>query len=298
MDFFTWIGFDAANFVKLFFKAALIVVLTAAMALVVKKLFRKWVGQLEARDRQDHIAFVSVIGYIAKALVYFLGFMALSGLFPSLGKVAASLLAGSGIAAVILGVAAKESAGNLVSGVLIGLFKPFRVGDLVRYLDEDVTGVIEEITIRHTIIRTFENKRLVVPNNIMNSQVIENASYKEDTVCFYLDVDVSYTSDLDRALELMGRTVRGYPGFLDVRTREQKEKGEPDVLLRVMEFKDSGIQLRAYAWAEDVAAAAQAKSDLLRRLKRAFEKEGVELSYPKRLLVTQSAQEAPEIKPR
>lgn len=289
MNFFTWMGFDPANFAKLTLHAVLIILLTVAAVVAVKKLFRKWMRRLADKDRQDQMTFLSVTGHIAQALIYLLGLIALAGLFPSLGKVAASLLAGSGIAAVILGVAAKESAGNLVSGVLIGLFKPFRVGDLVRYLDQDITGVVEEITIRHTIIRTFENKRLVVPNNIINSQVIENANYGEDTICFFLDVQVSYESDLDQAIDIMARTVRNHPDFLDARTEEQKANGDPDVLVRVMAFKDSGIQLRAYVWAGNGGAAAQAKSDLLRSLKITFEKEGVEIPYPHRTIMMKPA---------
>lgn len=291
MDLFTWLGIDPGNLVRGVLRAVVIIALTAGLTMVLRKLFRKWIRGLEGKDRQDHATFLSVSGHIAQGLVYFLGVMALADLFPSLQKVATSLLAGSGIVAVILGIAAKESAGNLVSGVLISLFKPFRVGDIVRYLDKDITGTIEEITMRHTIIRTFENKRLVVPNNIINSQVVENASYGDSTVCFFLDATVSYESDLDQAMELLAETVRSHPDFLDVRTEGQIEAGEPEVLVRALAFKESGIHIRAYVWARDGGAAARQNSELLCRLKRAFEKEGIEIPYPHRMVLVKAAHE-------
>ena len=66
----------------------------------------------------------------------------------------------------------REATANLVSGVFISLFKPFGIGDRIKLSDKQIDGVVEDISLRHTIIRTFENTRIVVPNSVLNLSLI------------------------------------------------------------------------------------------------------------------------------
>ena len=96
--------------------------------------------------------------------------------------------------AVVAGLAAQEALGSVVSGMMILAFKPFKMGDVVRYVDNDITGTVEEITLHHTAVRTFENKRVIIPNSKMNSAIIENADYADSKVCVFLTVGITYES--------------------------------------------------------------------------------------------------------
>jgi len=71
------------------------------------------------------------------------------------------MLAGAGILAVAVGFASQAALSNIISGVFVVIFKPFRVGDRLKI--NELTGVVEDITLRHTVIRDLENKRIIIP---------------------------------------------------------------------------------------------------------------------------------------
>ena len=122
----------------------------------------------------------------------------------------------------------------------------------------------------HTAVRTFENKRVIIPNSKMNSAIIENADYADSKVCVFLTVGITYESDLKKAKELLAREVRKQPAFLDIRTEQQKKDGVPDVPVVVLELADSAVVLRASLWAKDNATAFALKCAVL---------EGIKLTY-------------------
>lgn len=265
-------------------RIALILIVTLVARAVVSRLFARLRRGAETM-KPERVSLISFTRHVAEAVVYFLGGMTIMNQIPGLEKLASSLLAGSGILALGISIAAQSSLGDLISGVLMSIFKPFQVGDLVRYLDKDITGTVEEITLRHTVIRTFENKRVIIPNGVMNGQAVENATYGDLRVCFFLNAEITYESDLDKALMLMGGIVRTHPDFLDVRTPEDLRGGKPDVLVRVADFLDSGIRLRAFVWAANPGVGWQMKSDLLRSLKKAFDENGIAFAYPHREVI-------------
>ena len=168
----------------------------------------------------------------------------------------------------------------MVSGVMILAFKPFKMGDVVRYVDNDITGCVEEITLHHTAVRTFENKRVIIPNSKMNSAIIENADYADSKVCVFLTVGITYESDLKKAKELLAREVRKQPAFLDIRTEQQKKDGVPDVPVVMLELADSAVVLRASLWAKDNATAFALKCAVLEGIKLTYDAEGIDIAYP------------------
>ena len=156
--------------------AVAVLLLTLAAAGLVNRLMKKLVD----RHRKTNSSIATVLGfvrYIAVAAVYFAGGMVIVGAIPVLSSAVRTLLAPGGVIAVVAGLAAQEALGSVVSGVMILAFKPFKMGDVVRYVDNDITGCVEEITLHHTAVRTFENKRVIIPNSKMNSAIIENADY-------------------------------------------------------------------------------------------------------------------------
>ena len=176
----------------------------------------------------------------------------------------------------------------VVSGVMILLFKPFKMGDVVRYVDSDITGTVEEITLHHTAVRTVENKRVIIPNSKMNSAIIENADYADSRICVFLTVGVSYESDLKKAKELLAAEVARQPSYLDVRTEQQKHDGAPKVTVVVLELADSSVTLRASLWAKDNATAFALKCAVLEGIKQTYDREGIEIAYPHMQIVSSS----------
>ena len=163
------------------------------------------------------------------------------------------LLASGGIVAVVVGLAAQETVGNLISGFMI------------------VT----------TIIETFENTRVIIPNSQMNTSVLENISDIGTAKADFLYVSVSYDTDLEQAIRVLQETVAAHPDYVDPRSEEEKQQGADQVVVRVTDFKDSGIELRATIYSNDNGTCFTMLSDLRIAVKKRFDQEGIEMPYPK-----------------
>lgn len=252
-----------------------------------KKAEQHFARRLAESGRSDAAGMLRILRCLISAVVYILFGASILSQIPGLQTLINSLLASSGIVALVGGIAAQDTLGNMISGAMIRAFRPFQKGDTVRYVDKDITGVVEDITLRHTVIRTFENKRVLVPNGTINKEVIENANFLEDRVCNFFDVGITYESDLERALALLREEVLACPGYTDRRTEAEKKAGAPDVVVRVQSFDDSAVVIRALVWSEDFDAGTQMKSDLRRAVKARFDREGISIAYPHMVVVQQ-----------
>lgn len=203
---------------------------------------------------------------------------------PTLHSFGKTLFAGAGIAAAIIGFASQEAFSNIISGVFIVIFKPFSVGDYIKLLTSNQIGIVEDITIRHTIIKSIENRRIVIPNSVISREAILNSTIKDPRVKFNLEVVVVYESNIDRTLEIMKEEAQKHPDFIDGRTELQRRQNEPVVVAKVVALEDNGVRCRAYVWAPDNDAAFEMKCDLLKSLKDRYDQEGIQISHAQRLM--------------
>ncbi len=203
---------------------------------------------------------------------------------PGLRTIGITLFAGAGIFAAIIGFASQEAFSNIVSGIFIVIFKPFRVGDNIRIGDLH-QGTVEDITLRHTIINNFENRRIIIPNTVISGQTIINSTIEDEKVCTFIELGISYDSDLEKAIEILRDETEKHPNCIDNRNQEDKEKGIPKVVVRVLGYGDSAINLRAYAWSANSGEGFVMKCDIFESLKKRFNAQGIEIPYPHRTLV-------------
>lgn len=120
----------------------------------------------------------SFFKYLVVGLIYFVGIFAAISMIPVLKNAAYSVLASSGIIAIIGGFASKEALSQVVSGFLIEIFKPFVIGDYIKVVGQ-VEGKVKEITLRHTILEDSEGQRTFIPNTTISSSIIINTSKKD-----------------------------------------------------------------------------------------------------------------------
>ena len=220
---------------------------------------------------------VSFIVFIAATLFIFYR-------VPALHTIGKTLFAGAGIAAAVIGFASQEAFSNIISGVFIVIFKPFSVGDYIKLLSSQQIGVVEDITIRHTVIKSIENRRIVIPNSVISREAILNSSLKDPRVKFNLEVVLIYETDIQKALDIMKEESQKHPDFLDARTDADKAANVPPVVAKVVALEDNGVRCRAYVWAKDNDTAFEMKCDLLQILKERFDKEGIQISHAQRVL--------------
>src|SRR3990172_8509923 len=99
----------------------------------------------------------------------------------------------------IVGFASQQAFSNIISGIFIVIFRPFRVNDIIKVGSLDA-GMVEDITLRHTVIRSFENRRLISPNAVISEQTVLNSSIIVEKVCLFLYIGISFDSDVDKTI--------------------------------------------------------------------------------------------------
>lgn len=127
------------------------------------------------------------------------GFFSALLVIPQVRAVAGGLLASSAVLGVIIGFASQRTLGNFVAGLLIAITQPVRLGDRVTYAGED--GVIEEIGLTYTFIRTQDKARLVVPNEKLASDTIRNSTIRSRETFAEITVPVPLSADLGAAVD-------------------------------------------------------------------------------------------------
>src|SRR5690554_4627992 len=152
--------------------------------------------------------------YIVITAVYTIGLLFILLAIPSLKGIAQTALGGAGILALIAGVASQEALANLVGGVFIIAFKPFKIGDIIEVSNKSSYGTVVDITLRHTILRNPENKRIVIPNAVINKEKITNYHLADPKIRERINFDISYDSDIDLAKKIIREECENHP-FID-----------------------------------------------------------------------------------
>jgi small-conductance mechanosensitive channel len=202
---------------------------------------------------------------------------------PELKSVGVSLLASAGLLAAIVGFASQQAFSNIVSGIFIVIFKPFRVGDYIK-VGTLHFGTVEDITLRHTVIKNPENRRVIIPNAVISSETILNSTISDPKVCTFLEIGISYSSSIDKAISIIREEAKKHPNFIDNRTEADLEEGVEEIIVRVIQLADSCVLLRAYVWAESNGKAFVMKCDLFKSIKESFDQNGVEIPFPHQTL--------------
>ncbi len=226
---------------------------------------------------------------VAVFSIYFIGILFGLMAFPSLRGVAQTALGGAGILALVAGISSQEALSNLVGGLFIISFKPFKIGDVVK-ISDSMVGRVANITLRHTTIRNFENKMIVIPNAIINKEKLINYDLSDHKICAHIEIDISYDSDVDLAKKIMQEDCEKHPLIYDNRTALERKNGKPMVRTALTKMNDSSVTIRAWAWSLTFVDSFNLKCDVFESIKKRFEAEGVEIPYPYRTLVMKKSE--------
>ncbi|MCT4698829.1 mechanosensitive ion channel family protein [Tenacibaculum haliotis] len=274
------------NFYLVFY-LGIVAVLTITTASLTKTWFTRTIDK-KTKNNEDPTSY-KFLSYITFISIYFIGAILAILAFPSLRGIAQTALGGAGVLAVIAGVASQEALANVVGGVFIISFKPFKIGDIIK-LDETMVGRVTDITLRHTIIRNYENKMIVIPNSVINKEKLINYDLGERMCCQWIEVGISYNCNIDLAKHVLREECENHPNILDHRSELDKYNNVKKVVIRVINLGDSAVTLRAWAWAENFDKAFVMKCDLYESIKKRFDKEGIQIPFPHRTMVFQDQQ--------
>jgi len=260
----------AANFIEVFISyagqiigATLILIIGFYLAGKLGKITRK---NLEKFKKIDPLI-VPIVGNIVRYGIIILTLIAVLGQF---GVQTTSIIAVLGAAGLAIGLALQGTLSNVAAGVMLLLLRPFNTGDWVE--TGEISGIIKEVGLFTTIVNTFDNVFISIPNSTIWNSVIINHSHHH-TRRIDIDIGVDYESDM----ELVSKTLLNLGN--DKRVLEKPTK--PQFL--VVKYDDSSIivRLRLYSDTKNWYAL---YTDLMKRLKPALDKAKIEIPFPQRVI--------------
>ena len=179
----------------------------------------------------------------------------------------------------IVGFASQKAFANIIGGIFILIFKPFKINDVIE-ISNTKKGMVEEITLKHTVIRDFENRRVIIPNALLNDEVIVNSNITDEKIRKHIEFGIAYDADIELATEIISSNIASHPLCIDNRTEEEKENEIPKVVVRLVSLAESSVILKAFAWSNNFDDAFVLSCDVLKSVKIEFDKQGIEIPFP------------------
>ena len=222
---------------------------------------------------------------VLQALIIIFFLIQIGSLSDAMASFYNSILMSSSLLVVVLGFVFQEGLSNIVHGFILTFFKPFDIGDRVNVTIDGVqiTGYIQSINLRNTIIRNvYNNSSVIVPNAKMDLCVIDNSYFDENSSnSNFLDVEITYESDLDHACEVLSQVIDAHPLVKAV-----KKPGTEATKVLVSQLGASGITLRASVVTSTIEENFTACSDIRKELIHRFHADpNLDFAYPHTVVV-------------
>ncbi|CAN8139471.1 mechanosensitive ion channel [Thiomicrorhabdus sp. 6S2-11] len=221
------------------------------------------IGKAIAKTSNIDQMLIDFVQSIAKALLFLVLVIVT---LNQLGVDTTSLVALVGAAGLAIGLALKDSLQNFASGVMLLVLKPFKAGDFVEVAG--VMGVAEKITIFNTIMRTGDNKEMIIPNGSIYSDSITNYSARE-TRRVDMVFGISYDDDIKLAKEILQKLI----------AEDERVLPEPEPVIALGELGASSVDFIVRPWVKS-GDYWKLKWDMNERVKTAFDEAGISIPYP------------------
>jgi len=193
-----------------------------------------------------------------------------------LGMNVMPFIAGAGVAGIAIGFAAKDTLSNLIAGVLLIVDRPFEIGDRIEVWSAPAGsatwGDVIDIGLRATKIKTTDNIIIIIPNNEIMTRDIVNYTSISTKIRVRINVGVAYDTDIEKAKALI-KDVAGQAAWISK---------EPPPKVVVRNFGESSVDLQLRVWIDNARKRMDTISYITDKIKAAFDKNGIEIPYPKR----------------
>ena len=218
-------------------------------------------SKLGKRDPTLNTFLCGLISAILKVLL-------LISVASMVGIATTSFIAIIGAAGLAIGLALQGSLGNFAGGVLILIFKPFKVGDVIEA--QGYLGSVMEISILYTIVNTFDNRRVIIPNGDLSNSSLTNLSAYPTRRCD-MSFGIGYGDDIDKAKATIKRLIE----------EDERSLKDPEPMIVVGGLGDSSVDLTVRVWTK-YADLWPFYWDMQERVKKAFDAEGISIPFPQR----------------
>ncbi len=252
---------------------AVIIVVCIVINFIIDRLIDK---TIKLRKKKNVTTILLFIKRIKKVVIIFIALVLCLFQFEAVSSISVTLLSGVGIGSVVLGLAAQESLRNFFGSISLVVGNAYEVGDFIECIDKGVSGTVEDITMRHTIIRTIHNRRVIIPNSEMNKYTIENFNYSDNENVRLVNFPIAYEADVDKAMEIIKKEMNK----LYHPNPNGKNKNVEFPKVRLVSWDDSGVTIRAWVWGSDNGNTFENTFKLLYDVKKEFAKNNIEIPYP------------------
>jgi small conductance mechanosensitive channel len=253
----------------------------AVVAWLAGRALRLAVKRVMARERFAAVdrTTINFLAQVAQIGVWLVAFIHYAYLVPALSHLGTAWLTSVSVLSVIMGLAAQSTLGNLIAGFSLILYRPFKLGDRLQVNAPTglEAGVVESLGLGYTVLKTDDNRRIVVPNSIIASQTTVNLTGEDPRVLCSVPVTLRSEADIDKARAILLELARQHPKMKEV------------IACPVTQLGANGIVLSATAWCPSVAAAGAFKCDLLEQAGKRFAAEGIQMHVPQTIVTLQNA---------
>jgi small-conductance mechanosensitive channel len=231
------------------------------LALLVSRALRTAVRAAMTREGHIDRTTISFIQQLGTVVIWVVMFILYAHLIPVLRAMGTALLAGAGVASIVIGMAAQSTLGNLVAGIAITIYRPFRLGDTLQIVAPtgNEIGVVDGISLGYTRLLTPDARYVVLPNSVAASQVTINLGKSFVPGQISVAIRISRELDVEQARALA----------LAVATETFGEQNVDSCLLTKLEGADATLQLKVRA--PDPTNRESMRATLLARLAHRFE---------------------------
>lgn len=252
--------------------AAIIILVAWILIRVANYVIGRWSRIIEVRAGASGDSFLApartrfeILRRMAHFLIYFLAFVFIILEIPEVRAIGTTLLATAGVLGIIVGLAGQATLSNVIAGISLAFSQPVRLNDAVIY--EGDWGWIEEITLMHTVIRTWDNRRLIVPNNVLNNTVIQNWTVKDEWLLGIVMMYVDYTCDVARVRQWAREIVNASAFSTDERI----------AVVQVVDFTEKSMVLRILGKSWDSSNTWNLRCEIREKLIERFHEAGLPL---------------------
>lgn len=200
-----------------------------------------------------------------KVVIVVVGVITFLSQYDSFKDVLKSLLTNSAILVAVVGFTLQNSIKNIIAGTLLLSADTFKVGDRIRIPKEDISGEIEELTLRHAKIKLATSERAIVPNYLLNDAVVINNNLHNEETCYPLVIPVPLSSDIQRAKEIVEGIIEAHPDILKNR----------DSSIILTNYQLTSIEIHAMIWTRNIEDSFRVLSELRLEIAEKLKKEGV-----------------------
>ena len=243
-----------------------VVVLVILLAWLSERWFRSQERRIAESYRGDFASAKTrfrLIRRVVVAIVTLIGTLSTLTTIPATQELAQALLASGAVAGVVAGFALRTPLGNVAAGLQIAFTQPFRLGD--RITVDPCSGVVEEIKLSYTVLRTDDGRRAYLPNEQLIATPIVNATIEDPTRAQTITLPVVPGADLERARAVLQAVADGVPGRV----------AAPAPTVHVTDVTNLFTTVSVTAWVADGGVALQVSSDMRERAVSALLAEGM-----------------------